>query len=406
MKKNIFLLSFFLIFVLMTTVQARETVYSLRDQFKIDLVRIDPSPLSPGSTSDLVLEVKNLKDQSIENTRFELTSEFPLQISTTILNFPVLQKGETKELLFKITAHPDAQDGSYKTTLHYYINDIAMTATVPINITVRRSKALLTTFVETFPSRVEPGKEISLKLKLRNTADTSLKDLTFRLELLNVSLPFIPVGATSERTIKVFGINEVQEVEFTLLVSPTAELTIYKLPLSIKFSDALGNQFTTQDIVGIIVDSAPEYSLTLDRSEVFNKGDKGKVSLAVSNIGNSEMKFISLTLLSSENYQILSKEKNYIGNLESNDFETADFDIYINKNLDSLPLKVLLEYKDVYNKYYRKEQEIQLPLYTKSDAVKFGLKTNNNALWMFFVVVVLLVFAIIIKKKYFPKKKN
>ncbi len=383
-------------------VQARETIFSLSDEFRIDLVRITPSPLTPGESADLVLEVQNLKDQAITNSYFELTPEYPISILTPRISFPVIDPRETKELHFKIAADSAAQAGSFKTTLVYNVASLDLSASAPINVTVTKSKTLITTQVQTEPERVAPGSSMKIRLTLKNTADSTLKDISVRIDFLNGSVPLAPLDSSSERIIKHLGVGEEAEVEFNSIASPNAKLDVYRVPIAIRFHDELGKQFISNDIIGIAVDTPPQYQLNLEQREVFTKGDKGKVSVTLSNTGVSEMKFITLSILEGDGYSVLSKNTAYIGNLESDDFETADFDVFVDQEDGVVPLTFLIQYKDVYSKEYGAKLTIPLKLYTEEQAKTFGLKQNSNGSYFAIGAIVLIIFGVIIYRK---KKK-
>ena len=51
------------------------------------------------------------------------------------------------------------------------------------------------------------------------------------------------------------------------------------------------------------------------------------MTIGLSNIGPSDIKFLILEIKSSDEYEILSNTKEYMGNLESDDFETSEFSI-------------------------------------------------------------------------------
>src|SRR3989344_946549 len=110
MNKNRLFICLLLCLVLLPLVNARETIFSLEKELRIDVVRIDPSPLVPGHSSDIVLEVQNLKDQPLTNMYFRLTPDFPLTVENPEVTFPIIQPRETKEEAFRVTADPASQE--------------------------------------------------------------------------------------------------------------------------------------------------------------------------------------------------------------------------------------------------------------------------------------------------------
>ena len=397
MNKNRLFICLLLCLVLLPLVNARATIFSLEKELRIDVVRIDPSPLVPGHSSDIILEVQNLKDQPLTNMDFRLTPDFPLTVENPTVTFPIIQPRESKEIRFKVTADPASQEGTYKLTLVHKVTSLDVSATAQLNVTVRRSTTLVSTTVETIPNRVEPGQEVIVRLTLRNTADSSLKDVSVRFDFANGSLPFVPVGSGGERVIKSLKAGEDEVVELRMLTSPTAAIDAYRFPVTIKFFDELGKQFSSSDVIGIVVDAVPKYNLGVEQRSVFTKSDQGRVSLGLSNTGSADMKFVTVTLLDDPAYTIVSKKNVYVGSIESDDSETVDFDVYINEVPENkvIPLKVRLQYRDAYNKEYGLEETIPMLMYTQGEAERLGLKEGASGTIFVVVIIILLVIGLI-----------
>ena len=82
----------------------------------------------------------------------------------------------------------------------------------------------------------------------------------------------------------------------------------------------------------------------------------------------------------SDDFVILSNSKTYIGNLEPDDFETAEFDIYMNEQ-GMVPLNVNIEFRDNYNTKHSESYALELQSYSKGELKKYGLpftKSNLN----------------------------
>jgi hypothetical protein len=108
-------------------------------------------------------------------------------------------------------------------------------------------------------------------------------------------------------------------------------------------------------------------------------------------------------LLQSDNYDIISSSESYIGNIDSDDYESADFKIYVKRTRDKrvqLPLR--LEYRDSQNRQIKKDIIIQLPLYSASEAKKYGLIKSSNPIPGLIIFIVILALA----TYYLKKKKN
>ena len=114
--------------------------------------------------------------------------------------------------------------------------------------------------------------------------------------------------------------------------------------------------------------TATEYFLNIESSDVFTKNKKGDLVISLSNIAPAEMRFVTMELKENDNYSVISTPKIYLGNIESDDEETAEFTIKTNKETGMVPLDVVLEYKDPYNKQFKAEEKVKYSLATIDSA--------------------------------------
>ena len=80
-------------------------------------------------------------------------------------------------------------------------------------------------------------------------------------------------------------------------------------------------------------------------------------------------------------FTVISPQEVYVGNIDSDDYETAEFDIYVEKSSSkNLMLPLHLEYMDANNKPYSKDIEVALVLYSKEELKKLGFVQKSNPL--------------------------
>jgi len=105
--------------------------------------------------------------------------------------------------------------------------------------------------------------------------------------------------------------------------------------------------------------------------------------------------------LDSSDYKILSSNKEYIGDLDSDDFQSVDFKIKINpKKMVSLKFKI--SYMDALNKEYSEELEAQLKILS---AAEIGKAKNNTSTIVIFLVIVIIA-GYYFYKRYQRKRKK
>ena len=76
-----------------------------------------------------------------------------------------------------------------------------------------------------------------------------------------------------------------------------------------------------------------------------------------------------------------------MGTIESDDFESASFDVAYNKKLSTILVK--LKYKDFDNNEQTISENIALRIYTKEEAIEKGILKKSNATLYIAVVLVL-----------------
>ncbi|MCH8014624.1 MAG: hypothetical protein IH823_07605, partial [Candidatus Dadabacteria bacterium] len=96
----------------------------------------------------------------------------------------------------------------------------------------------------------------------------------------------------------------------------------------------------------------------------------------------------------------------YLGNIDSDDFETADFDLFVKKtNERQITLPLILEYKDANNNDFKDSINLNLNLYSTSEAKKFGLKKRNKFVGILIITIIVGV-GLFYHRKYLKKKKK
>ena len=167
---------------------------------------------------------------------------------------------------------------------------------------------------------------------------------------------------TTEQKIKSIAAGSEASVIYKLIATPDAAAGVYKIPLKIKYYDEVGDFHNTSDIVGITVGAEPKLMVVLDSTELTKSNTKGKVVLKVINYGTTDVKFAMLKVLDGESFKKFTSGEHYIGNVDSDDYETVEF--RVEANADSITIPVLLEYMDANNVQYSETQDVEITLYT------------------------------------------
>ena len=377
----------------------------------VNLVKQEPDPVEPGKQAELTFKLDN--NGTVANkVVFEIIPEYPFSLlpeeslSNYIGSLGTSQYGKySVTVKYKIKIAQDAADDSYKIKARYKTDNFDSWITLDnFKIKVQTHDAIMA--VEKFftiPAVTAPGERTKLRIELKNYATSILKDVKVSLNLDKIgddARPFAPLGSTNEKVISYIEPQATIPVEFDLLVDSDAASKAYKIPLSIGYSDVLNKNYLKSNLITIVVGSAPDLGVTLERTDVYTSGNSGSVVLRLVNKGPVDIKFLNVKVLQNENVKAVGADEVYVGKLDSDDFSTAEFKLFV-KGKDSAKIPVVVAYKDTNNNDYKETREVELKLYSTSEAKSFGVKKDNQ--WTWIVAAILAVGA---GYYYYRRRKN
>ncbi len=361
----------------------------------------DPDPVEPGDEVELRFSVKNTGKSPAKSTEFSIETKYPFELSAgeketkiigdvRVYDATEIDTGEAS-VKFKLKIDEDALEGNYQLILKYRTEEgISRGQWInldPFTITIgSKGTHLVLRESTTTPGQISPGEHGALTLIFSNEGNTVLEDITVTMNLSN--LPEIsPVRTGTEFVIRNLAPKETGDVTFQFILAPDAIIKVYKLPMTLEYADARGEKYEKITYTSIVADAEPEYILNLEETDVFEKKQRGNIVISLSNIGVSDINYATLTMKENEYYTILSPDAVYLGNLESDDFETAQFTVYTNTYQETIPLEFVLFYKNNYNQNYEENITLQMKLFTNDEAKKYGF-TQTSKSWMILVVAI------------------
>lgn len=384
---------------------ARQTVVTKANEMKIDLLRYDPSPVQPGDTTDIWFEIINLKDAPINDFSVTFVEDYPFNvISDKALTFSSLAAKGKVQFKFTAAINENALEGSNNVFIQYYSRTAGVITSEPFSVTIKRMGSIVSTTVGVSAvssdiPRIAPGTAADVAVSVKNSADSVMKDVTVKLDLSSSTMPFAPLGMTTEQKIRQINAGEEEQVIYTLVATPDAAAGVYKIPIIIKYYDETGQLYNISDVVGVMVGAEPKISVALDSTELTKSTKTGKLVLKVINFGTEDIKFARLNIDAGTGFSLLSPAETYIGNVDSDDYETAEF--RVTASADSFTIPVELSYMDSNNKEYTEQQDVVITLYTPKE-----LGINGSNTWLYFVVLVVIIGAYIGYRKYKNRKQK
>lgn len=420
MKKTNTILILMLL-VLSTSAFALGTNYETPSQksLRIKNTRYEPFPVEPGNYFDMWIRVENFGSSDINNFKFRLVPEYPFSLDPNEeaeREFGLLQAGGQTLFKFKVRADINAVEGSNPLKYEYTFTG-GKWDQAQFNINIYTLDPILSIEeVLVDKERAAPGEDVEIELKLKNLADSTLKDVNVKLNFIKFEqtaagfqasvLPISPLGSSDEKTIKIMEGGAEESVKFNVIIDPSAEATVYKIPLTITYNDMQGINYTKDTVISLVVGSEPDLAVTIDDSTAQMPGSVGDIVIKFVNKGFSEIKFLYVTLEENGDFEIISPQEVYLGNVDSDDYESAEFKVYINsKTKGEVILPVTIEYKDTNNNHYTKKLNLRNRIYSSSEAKKFGL-VKGSKLNGFVVLIIIVLAGLFVYKRIKKKKKN
>lgn len=381
------------------------------DQYNIQMeyyfVNQDPDPVAPGENVEVRWKLENLGGEAVENVIVEVLPEYPFSLLSgesaikKIGSVGSRQMGRTGAVVYyKLKVDENAVEGNNIIKIRYSPDNGLSWAMQTFYLRVQTKEAIISVEdVSLVPSEIAPGGEGFLDIKIKNMKNSYLKDvkvkLDFRIDTATTTgyviteLPFTPIGSTNEKIIESMAGKETKDVVFKLMADADAESKAYRVPLKISFSDELDKNFTQESIIGIVIGQKPDLVVNIDETDIYRSGTAGTITVKFTNKGASDIKFLYVELMDDDIVKAISPSGVYVGNIDSDDYESADFDVYVNKvKGKNVMIPLNLDYKDSANNDYSAVVNLNLDLYSSSEAKRYGLVESSSKVGMFLMLLI------------------
>jgi len=371
------------------------------------LMKYEPQPAEPGKYVTLFIKLENAGTGTAKNVILEISPEYPFSLDPGKTNQEYvgsLGGGSFHVAEFDLKVDENAVEGANNLKVRYNIDtNQEVWAEQELNISVQTQDAVLSIEnIEINPAEIVPGSTATIKLELENLAYSTMSDIKVKLDLSSASLPFAPFNSASEKNLFQLKVGGKHIFSFDIIAFPGAEAQIYKVPVNITYYDNVGTTYSKSDLIGVIVNSKPDIKVVVDSTTLLTEKRIGDIVLKIVNKGLNDVKLMNMKLSETDDFEILSaSNEEYIGNLDSDDFETVDFRILL-KGKELVEIPITLEYMDNNNNFYEENLNLKLKIHS---AEKLG-ESNGKAGIYFVVVVVVAVVAFIIYRRRKKKKQH
>lgn len=368
-----------------------------------EMLKYEPIPAQPGQYVTVYLELENTGNEDATDAVIIIDDDFPFSVvGDSEIDIGLLKSRRSFVEEFRLRVDSEAPVGMNPLKIRYTGNgDDWFEKDVSINV---KSNDASLTITEVEVDKISPGEEGSISVTIKNNADIVLRNIAMQLNMVTVQgstiidLPFIPTNSATEKKITKLNPGEITKIDFDVSAYPSATPGYYKLPLTITFFDEQGTETESQDYVGVVVDANPELKVFLEESKLYEGANQGDITLKFVNKGINDLKFLDVTLLEDEGYEVIGHSANYIGDLDSDDYRSDTFTIKANE--ENVELKVDVTFKDENNKDYK--ETISVPL-------RYGHQSGNgdkNYTGTIVIILLVVIVGIILWRRRSKKRRR
>jgi len=267
------------------------------------------------------------------------------------------------------------------------------------------ASAVSITDVSSSPEQVSPGEIVDITIEIENIFAYDIENLNIKLNLEDV--PFAPYQSSSEKFLDKLEDGRDESFRFKLITLPETKSGIYKIPVTINYTDDNDTSQGKTELISVIVNSDSELKVSSQDSNVLIKGRENILSIKIVNSGLSDVKFVYASAPDISGIRFISEKEQYIGDIDSDDFDSISYNVYISESASSnVNLPVTLRFRDATNKEFTETQVINLRTYSLKEAQKLGIvKKPSYAIYIIIggLIPVYIIYRTIKKKR---KKKK
>ncbi|MCK5042418.1 MAG: COG1361 S-layer family protein [Candidatus Aenigmarchaeota archaeon] len=403
-RLGVFALAIFLIYIMSSGAYA-----STEASLSVSVAKYEPFPVEPGSYFDIWFKVDNVGVDTAKNATIVLEPQFPFSTDDDALTvIGILNRLDSIMVKYRVKVDVNAVEGTSKLDVKYS-SDPKMSVMVSdsFGIDIRTSDADINVVsIATKPAQFLPGQKGDADIVIKNTADSTLKNIKVTMDLSSATVPFAPLGKSTTYMINNMAGGEEETATFEIIATPEAISGIYKIPLTITFSDNVGNDYTSSEIVSLIVGGTPDLLVNVEPEKLFLSGTTGDIRVNIINKGLVDVKYVTVKIENTDNFELLSNDEIYIGNIDSDDFDSASFSIHISPSFSGdLSIPMTLTYMSANNDAFEVDETLEMRVYTASEAQSLGLISKSSASTIYAAIVIVAV-VYIGYRKYKKRKKD
>ncbi|MFB6144735.1 MAG: COG1361 S-layer family protein [Candidatus Nanohaloarchaea archaeon] len=347
------------------------------------LVKTEPTPLKTSEYADVWIEFTNKGGSTAQDLKVSYRPSYPFSVDPgekTSWDFGKVLPGEEYQVHLKVKVDENAVQGTNR--LRFAISTGGVTVVEEVPVEVRSDNNILSVQQVSFPEKVSPGSSHMMGVELENLADSTLKNVQVSLDLSQT-----PIAAeTTTATVTSIKPGGGANVSFRLAVDGEAENGVHRIPITLSYENEAGTEFTRKTTTGVRIGGEPMLEAGVNDAGILEPGKASTVTFRIVNRGYGTANFVQFSLGETDNFKLASNEKVYIGNMESDDYQTAEYTLTPTADPGTYTLPVKLSYRGSNGEIKTVERNVTLEVYSAAEARKLKGGGSNP---LIFIVILL-----------------
>lgn len=355
----------------------------------ISVIETEPVPLQTSEYADIWFSVENTGSTTAEGVEVSFLDTFPFETDPderTSWTIGTLPEGQERQYHLQVRVDPNAVHGENDLRFQYSTDSgVSLTRDVPIQ--VQTDDAPLVIDDLTVPETVAPGEDAEMEMSLANLANVRLKNIDVSLDLSDTPLA---TRDTTRKRIPELNADGTATASFTLSSDSSTSTGLYTVPITIEYENEAGTTFSVTQETGIRIGGEPRLEVGINENEIQQAGQTGSITLRIVNRGDGNADYVNMEIPEGEGYEILSQSSVYLGNMDPDDYQTAEFEIHAGQDLDTLELPVELSYRAVGSDMTTEEQTVSSKLYSSSELQRYQPSGSGNTALIGLVLLIVI----------------
>lgn len=364
--------------------------------------------LRPGGKTAVFLTITNSSAENADEVRLQFSAGPHLTADTDSVILGALASGSSQQTSLNITVGSSATATISYLTIKAtcYSDSTSKTTNANIPITIKTVPILQIDNVKFVQpdngdnlTSIGPGNIVRLEFDLVNHGDGSAKDIEISLNQSNL----FAVSGSGENFVNEIKPDNSVELSFVLTIDPSVSAGTHSIPVSLAYLDEIRNEnYSTTEYIGLTISGEYNFIVTLHSQEASTPGTLTSATVKIINAGDQKARFLTVNVLSSDPLIDITPQTVYIGNLNSDDYDTQKFSFKTQEVAPgTYPLRLEIYYKDMYGMGYTEQHSVNVRLYSADELPGGGVSPSVIAVVGFVVILV----GYFMFKRLRPKKK-